>query len=173
MTVPAAEIAELVSRRQGPVRFLLFAAGLAGHPLDDQDDVFAAAVEDLGGDAVLLGETPLLFAGLHAKNLFARRQESVGFLVTDQAVHVRDAPSTPFEPATPRAVPLLASPDPAEAARKVVRTASATFDRKWAETLSDPGALREALDVVREVIEKVLESGGGVDKDFGPDDWVD
>lgn len=178
MTGLADGVAGLVSRREGAVRFLLFAPGEMDHPLDDHDDVFVTAAEDLGGDAVLLGETPLLFAGLQAKNLFARTVESVGFLVTDQAVHVRDAPSTPFEPAVPRAVPILADPDPAQAARRIVRRASATFDRKWAETLSDAAALQEALDVVREVVELVLESGGGAgaedySEDFGPDDRLD
>ncbi|WP_144630089.1 hypothetical protein [Arthrobacter woluwensis] len=158
MTVRAEDVAGLVSRRQGPVRFLLFAPGLAGHPLDDQDQVFAAAVEDLGEEAVLLGETPLLFAGLQAKNLFARRMESVGFLVTDQAVQVRDAPSTPVEPAAVRTVEFDWTADPVTEARRVARLASATFDRRWAETLTSREALRESLDVVRDVVELVLKA---------------
>ena|GEM_PF-2193955 len=167
MTGLPGDVARLVSQRQGAVRFLLFVPGLAGHPLADHEQVFARAVEDLGGDAVLLGETPLLFAGLQARNLFARQVESVGFLVTDQAVHVRDAPSTPFEPAVPRAVPIPTDGDGAAAARRIARQASATFDRKWAGTLSDASALQEALDVVRETVELVLESGGGVDEGWG------
>lgn len=157
--VRAEEVARIVSRRQGLVRHLLFAPGVTDHPLDDHDEVFAAAVEDLGDEAVLLGETPLLFAGLQAKNLFARRTESVGFLVTDQAVQVRDAPSTPREPAAVRSVEFDRTADPVTEARRVARLASATFDHRWAETLTSRKALRESLDVVRDVVELVLKAG--------------
>ena len=151
------DVARLVSRREGAARFLLFCPGLAWHPLEDHAEVFSLACEDLGEEAVLLGETPLLFAGLQAKNLFARRVESAGFLVTDQGLYVRDAPSTPRDPAEARRVEFAAAPDVAVAAQRTVRLASATFDRRWAETLTSREALQEALDVVREVVELVVE----------------
>ncbi|MDP5226455.1 MULTISPECIES: hypothetical protein [Arthrobacter] len=149
-------VARLVSLRKGAVRHLLFCPDLAWHPLEDHAEVFSLACADLGEDAVLLDETPLLFAGLQAKNLFARRVESVGFLVTDQGLYVRDAPSTPVEPAEVRSVEFDWSADPATEAQRVARLAGATFDRRWAETLTSREALQGAVEVVREVVELVL-----------------
>ncbi|MFJ3958162.1 hypothetical protein [Arthrobacter sp. NPDC090010] len=165
----AEEVLRLVQRRTGPVRFLLFAPGLSEHPVSEAGEVFTQACTDLGEEALLLGETALLFAGLQARNLFARRVESVGFLVTDQAVHVRDTPSTPVEDSPVRAVEFDWSAAPAAEAQRVVRQATATFDRKWAETLTDATALQEALDVVREVVEVMLKRGAGPDGGPGPD----
>ena len=113
---------------------LVFVPAAVPHPFEDAVEVFErAATQLLAGSA----ERPVAFLGYHAMNRLTRSREAVGFLVTDRAVHVRDAPSGVILRAPVRRIPLVRGPEgPAASAAATVAAAAGGFACSTSTTCS-------------------------------------
>ncbi|WP_317230782.1 hypothetical protein [Clavibacter sp. MX14-G9D] len=134
---------------------LVFVPAAVPHPFEDAVEVVErAAAQLLHGSA----ERPVAFLGYHAMNRLTRSREAVGFLVTDRAVHVRDAPSGVILRAPVRRIPLVRGPEgAAAAAAATVATAAGGFAWQHVDHLLPPDARPALLGALERAVALTLE----------------
>jgi hypothetical protein len=133
---------------------LVFVPAAVPHPMEDAVEVFQRAAAQLldGAD-----ERPVAFLGYHAVNRITRSREAVGFLVTDRAVHVKDAPSGILR-ARVRRIPLLRGPEgPAASAAATTASAADGFAWQHADHLLPPDARPALLGALETAVALTLE----------------